>query len=230
MKRKIFFELAMVQLLFTGCSSTYTVTDFGTKDKFYKEFNDAFKEREAKVTLVNDSSFSIENGVLIEHDTLFSFVNFEGKGSRCIALEDVADIKNSGTDINHLSILLKNGEELKAENIRRSIDSIFFEETTEFIKSPIAPINSLTKVSYKNRWIGTLTGIPAGFVACGALGYSLGKTTTDNTDPGIMTDQHPKSENEQRLENFVSSAFVGLIVGGIGGYFLGYPITYEFNK
>ena len=228
--KNIYFAGAFILFFFTGCSSTYKVTNFPNKEKFFEEFNDTFKEREAKVTLINDSSFSIYNGAFVVNDTLFSLVNFEGKKSRSIALAEVSDIKYTGTDITHTLILLKNGDELKAENIRRSTDSIYFEETTEYIKSPIAPINSLRKVSYKNRWIETLTGIPAGFVACGALGYSLGKTTANNTDPGIMTDQHPKSESEQQLENFGSGAFMGLIVGGIGGYFIGYPITYEFNK
>ncbi|MCK9210498.1 MAG: hypothetical protein M0P61_06660 [Ignavibacteriaceae bacterium] len=221
---------AICIILFAGCSSTYRVNDFPTKEKFYDEFNNSFKAKEVNVTLTNDSSFSIYNGAWVENDTLFSLVNLEGKRSRSLALEDVADIKYSGTDITYTLILLQNGDELKTENFRRIADSIYFEETIEYSKSPITPISCLKKVSYKNRWIGTLTGVPAGFVACGALGYTFGKTTADNTDPGIMTDQYHKTQSEQRMENFVSGAFVGLIVGGIGGYFFGYPITYEFNK
>jgi len=225
-----YFAVTFIFLLFIGCSSTYRVSDFSSKEKFYNDFNYSFKEREAKVILTNDSTFSVYNGALIENDTLFSLVNSERKRSRGLALADVTDIKYSGTDITYTLILLKSGDELKVENFRRIADSIYFEETIKYCKNPITPIRCLKKVSYKNRWIGTLTGVPAGFVACGALGYSLGNTTSDNTDTGIMTDQHLKTQSEQRMENFASGAFIGLIVGGIGGYFLGYPITYEFNK
>jgi len=77
--KKLFLAIAFFVVLFPGCSSTYTVTDFGTKEKFYEEFNNSFKEREVKVTLVNDSSFIVQNGIEINHDTLLSFVNLEEK-------------------------------------------------------------------------------------------------------------------------------------------------------
>lgn len=66
---KILFILSCV-FFFFGCSSTYRITDFSSKEKFYKDFNSFAKNRNVNVRLVNDSTFSSPNGAIISNDSL----------------------------------------------------------------------------------------------------------------------------------------------------------------
>ena len=70
---KIFYLITAVFLLsLIGCSSTYKVSDFSSKDKFYEDFNNLARNKSVKVTLLNDSSFSINSGAAIQNDSLYS--------------------------------------------------------------------------------------------------------------------------------------------------------------
>ena len=77
---KIFYLIATIFLLtLTGCSSTYKVSDFSSKDKFYEDFNNFTNKKTLKVTLNNDSSFIINKGAMISNDSLTYANNSNGK-------------------------------------------------------------------------------------------------------------------------------------------------------
>jgi hypothetical protein len=68
---KIFYySLPVVFLFLIGCSSTYKVTDFSTKEIFQNNFNNSAKDTRVKVTLINDSSFVVSEGTEIKNDDL----------------------------------------------------------------------------------------------------------------------------------------------------------------
>jgi PBP1b-binding outer membrane lipoprotein LpoB len=48
----LFFLLA---LLLMGCSSTYTIKDFPSKERFYEDFNNSVKNKDVSITLMSDS-------------------------------------------------------------------------------------------------------------------------------------------------------------------------------
>ncbi len=58
-------------LLFIGCSSTNTIKDSTSKEKFYEDFNKSVKDKNIKVTLTNDSLLALPGGAVIQNDTLF---------------------------------------------------------------------------------------------------------------------------------------------------------------
>ena len=216
--KSISIATALFLLLFAGCTSTYRVNDFSSKENFYDEFNDSFKAKEVKVTLANDSSFIAQNGVEIKNDTLFSFVNFEAKQNRQLALSDVVDIEFLGKDITSASILLKNADELKAENVRRTTDSIHFVEIKSLITSnTIAQIDKVKTVTFKNRWYGISLWAITGALTGGIIGLLNVKS---------FSTSHWES---QELMNFPVGASVGFITGAIAGYIVGYEIHYQFN-
>ena len=61
----LFFALTVL-----GCSSTYRVSDFSSKDKFYEDYNSSVKDKVVRVTMFNDSSLNAGEGTMIEDDTL----------------------------------------------------------------------------------------------------------------------------------------------------------------
>ena len=90
---KIIYLISSISLLIlTGCYSTYQVSDFSSRVKFYEDFNKSVIEKDVKVTLSNDSSFFMSNDAAIENDSLY-FTSEEIKsGIKMIALSDTNGI------------------------------------------------------------------------------------------------------------------------------------------
>jgi len=218
--KKIYLVGTFILIFFTGCSSTYKVTDFSSKEKFYEEFNNNFKEREAKVTLVNDSSFIAQNGVEINHDTLLSFVNLEEKKNRRFALSDVADIYFPGSTTTSASVALKNGDKLTGDEVKVTKDSISFVESKRLlVMNALAPTYNIKTISYKDRWrrmpLGVLAGAPLGFLSGIAL-VNIFK----------IKDYHGDADY---LGTSLQMTMVGLLAGCITSYLIGFDEIYQFN-
>lgn len=58
-------------LLLTGCSSTYRLSDFSSKEKFYSDLNKFVVDKDMEITLTGDSSFYSRGIAGIRNDTLF---------------------------------------------------------------------------------------------------------------------------------------------------------------
>jgi len=216
--KNVFIEVALVFILFAGCSTTYRVNDFSSKGTFFAEFNDSFKTKDVNVTLSNDSTFITSDCAIIISDTLTLYNIVEGKHYLQIALSNIAEITYSKNDYSKASILLKNGDELKAENVNIVHDSINFVEIKSSIMINNIPIDKVKTASYTSRWKGVFSGMKIGFASGSMIGYLQGKTATD---------YHGET---QELSGFLGGAILGIITCGVGGYFIGCPIIYEFNK
>src|ERR1039457_5796741 len=90
--------LIVSALILMGCSSTYTIQNFSSKEKFYQDFNNSVKERDIKVVLSNDSSFTLMHGAVLENDTLFAFGQYNEKKYMSLALSDLEKINYTGND------------------------------------------------------------------------------------------------------------------------------------
>ncbi|MFA6980186.1 MAG: hypothetical protein WC209_12780 [Ignavibacteriaceae bacterium] len=218
--KNVLIEVALVFILFAGCSTTYKVTNFSTKEKFYEEFNNSFKERETKVTLVNDSSFFVRSGVEINHDTLLSFEKLEEKIHRRFALSDVADIGFSGSTTTSASVTLKNGNKLTGDEVKVTKDSISFVESKSIVvMNALVPTNKIKTISYKDRWrrmpLGVLTGAPLGFLSGIAL-VNIFK----------IKDYHGDADY---LGTSLQMTVVGVLAGCITSYLIGFDEMYQFN-
>jgi len=158
-----YFAVTFIFLFFIGCSSTYRVNDFSSKEKFYNDFNNSFKTKEARITMINDSVLITLAGVEIENDTLYSIVYLKKKQERRLALTYIEDIKYRGNDITSASILSKDGTEFKAEKVKVIHDSVNFIEVKDMrAKNTITSIDNVRNVSYKNLWLRIPTGIFGG--------------------------------------------------------------------
>jgi hypothetical protein len=80
---KIFYLIVAIFIVnLTGCSSTYKLTDFSSKEKFIADFNKTSRDHTIEVILKNDSSFSVTGDATALNDTLLfssqkSNINFE---------------------------------------------------------------------------------------------------------------------------------------------------------
>ena len=73
---KYSFTFLLFVLVAAGCSSTYRVSNFSSKEKFYNAFNKFASNKEIVITLNNDSTFIAEGNTRVLNDTLvFSSTN-----------------------------------------------------------------------------------------------------------------------------------------------------------
>ncbi len=201
--------------MFIGCFSTYNVTDFSSKEKFYEDFNNSAGNKSLNIVLKNDSSITAVNGANISHDSLIFAMQIQ-RETKILSKDEVRIIRYKGQNIFN-TIYFKNGDSLIANNIYILSDSSIFAEYFDSTFEHL-PIKIIKEVSYKNHWPAIIPGI-----VCGILGSfiiaGVGETDSRNSDSGI----------------FASGAAMfygvplGIITGGIIGWYIGYSYTYQFN-
>lgn len=212
------FNFCGFALLLIGCSSTYTIKDFSSKEKFYEDFNNSAKDKTVKVTLTNDSSFTTLNGASISNDSLI-FISQIKKEKIIIEPGEITNIKYYGIDMSNLSalILLKNGEEIKAENVSLISDSSINATVKKTIYEFI-PLKNVREVSYKNHWLGVPIRLFNGTVG----GFVIGLISSH-----VFVNQNEQSDAAIYVGWGITA--IGLVAGGIWGWIEGYNYTYQFN-
>lgn len=218
--KNIYYLFLLLALLLTGCSSTYTIKDFTSQDKFYQSFNKSAKDKDIKVVLSNDSSFTVMHGAALKNDTLFAFGEYNEKKYMSFALSDLEKINYTSNDYKSANVLRKNGEELYCENIIINHDSIYFDRIkTVLTEENIAPVNKVKTISYKNRLIrmplGLLAGAPLGLLSGIILGHAF-HTTDEKGNPDVTNIT-------------MAMTCVGALAGIIVSYIIGYDYIYQFN-
>jgi hypothetical protein len=67
------YTIIFISALFLmGCSSTYTIKDFSSKDEFCQSFNTRVGSKDIDITLSDNSSRTIYGGGILKHDTLYT--------------------------------------------------------------------------------------------------------------------------------------------------------------
>jgi hypothetical protein len=221
---KIFYSLISVILfLIIGCTSTYKISSFSSKDKFYEDFNNFAKNKNVKVILTNDSSFSVSNGAEIWNDTLYSLGEEIKTGNKQLALSDLKEIKYNSIYYNSASVFLKNGEEYSAKQLKMGKDSIEFTFANEIITfNGITPINKIQKISYNKRWIGLFPG----FIMGTMLGIVAGVCTIPSSSSKLGPGQGGGGPD---YDSVAWGALSGMIVGSALGWIVGFDYIYQFN-
>ena len=70
---KIYYSVIfLLALLLMGCSSTYTIKGYSSKEKFDEDFVSSADTKDLNITLLNDSLVQTTGGVDIKNDTLFT--------------------------------------------------------------------------------------------------------------------------------------------------------------
>ena len=219
--KNIYCLLSALALLLTGCS-TYTIKDFPSKEKFYENFNYHVKNEDVNITLINDSSFTINDGVILENDTLFSFAKFEERDVRTYPLSVISEIRYMNNDTSTAFISFKNGEILRGKNIRTNSDSIYFTIQTSTKKNKIIPLlidlDKVKTITYKTM----LRSIPLGMVG----GAIVGMITAIIASTRIS---NSKDDSGKVGAYFMVSPILGAAIGAIVGGIIGWNVTYQFN-
>ena len=207
-----------------GCSANYSLKNYQSREKFYKDFNNFAKNKDLKVVFNNDSTYKINKGASIENDILYSSIRGEDSiYNSTVPLNTIKEINYTGVDYKSANILVKNGDWLKTKNIQLIKDSIKFTVISEtYLNTRIAPIKQIKEINYRNRWTGTVsgfllgiyTGIGTGLSITLFYGYAilLGKATPDNYPRAIFI-----------------SPVAGMIIGTLAGWLIGNNWTYHFN-
>ena len=226
---KLFYLLILnIFLLLVGCSSTYRMTDYASKEKFYEDINNSIGTRDFNV-VADDSSFTGFRGSEIKNDSLYAVTRIIEK-KETISSEDIKEIKYFGKAYEEPSadIWLKNGEELRAENLI-NLSGSKLQFTNLKISSGYIPINKVEEINYKTRWKSTLIGFPIGLVSGVLIGGYMGSqgwifnVRTGGNEP-LQFD---------KANSAIQGAFVvgliGIIMGPIVGYITGWNYVFQFK-
>jgi hypothetical protein len=204
-----------------GCS-TYRLSDFSSKAKFYDDFNKFAKNKNVKVTAINNTVFTINNRAEIENDTLYFIDDNIVYINKIISASDTL----GAIEVNKFhtgTILLKNGEKYWANNIEFKDDSIFFSyEGKTHKKNNICSLKNIKYISYKNNWIGLPLGFLGGEIFGLGIGYAVSKYIY----------QHESYEDQKNLVDEIPlfwGIYLGPVVGAIVGLFIGWNYIYEFS-
>jgi hypothetical protein len=139
-----------LSLLFAGCSTIYTIKDFPSKEKFYEDFNNSAKDKKIKVILLNDSSFTVAQGGVLENDTLFVFGELNETEHLSLELSDLKKENfRTNDDYNSTFVLLKNSEKLNYKNIKTNCDTLSF-DIIQYLPISFA-LSDLVKLNYLNE-------------------------------------------------------------------------------
>jgi len=216
---KITFYVSLIVLSFAGCSSTYKVSGFSSKEKFYDDFNKSVNGKIVEITLSNDSSFTAFEDVHIANDSLH-YISQIKKEEIKIRRSEIKDVKYVGSNMESVAavITLKNGKAAIAKNASMLSDSIF----TVVISTKVyeaEPLHNVLKISYKNHWLGAPFGLIGGSVVSLFSGLFISGLFYDNSQ-----------NNAQKTESVYLGIWgIGTLAGAIWGWIHGYEYTYQFN-
>ena len=220
MKSIYYLIVVFFSLVILGCSSTYTIKDFSSKEKFYDDFNNSVKDRNVEITFTNDSSFASNNRVAVEGDSLYLLSQYVVKTNAKISLTQLKEINYTNNRDTYALLTLKDGEKLQAENIQPENDTLtFIKVSTLYAATALASLDKLKTVSYKNRlWgmpEGFLIGIPSGYVLGIMIGTSIASESSNQSGmPGLFEFYGP---------------YMGAVIGAFTGWLIGRTYTYQFN-
>ena len=206
--------LSAFSLFLFGCSATYRIGDFSSKDKFYEDFNKSASSKSLNIILNNDNTFSAGSGAMILNDSLFFLV--QSQRDEKIKRDKIKDIQYTGSDMSNLYAIieLKNGNKATAKNVNILSDSSINATVYYHIKKQIS-IDGIKSINYKNHWLGLTKGAIIGTVGGFATGFIVASSAQLTSDGPVVA-------------GFVMTA-LGLIVGSIIGWNGGVIHTYEFT-
>ena len=223
-----YFSVPIIFLLFIGCSSTYRVTDYPSKEKYHESVNSFIKYTDVNV-ITADSSLTAKEGSKIKNDTLDVIKSIQEKKEQ-ISLRDIKEIKYFGKAYEEPSafIWLKNGKEIKRDKIKILPDSSIQFRNIQ-ITSEYIPIDNVKEIRYHNRGIGAviyaLIGSGSGFIL-GAISGATGiyPHVNDGGNEPLTFD----SGTSMILGAF-GGVVIGAVTGAIIGYIVGFDRVYQFN-
>lgn len=211
----------LIPLFSIGCSPTYTLKDYSSKEKFYKDFNNFAVDKNLRIIFINDTSITAPYGAVISNDTLNAITNVQ-KIEKTLTKSEIKEINYYyTTNFTHpdFKVILKNGKELKEKNIvvlpDSSVEYIFTKNTHQFF-----PIYKIKEVKYKNRWLGIIPGLLGGFGSGVVIGIPISFAELAN--------HHDKGDYENIWALYISAA-AGTTIGIIAGWLIGNDYTYQFN-
>ncbi len=212
--KNLIFSFAITLLFLVGCTSTYKLSDYPNKEKFYEDFNDFAGNKDIRISLINDSSFTSNGMAQILKDTL-TITRQTLVGDEKLKLNEIEKINYYGTNFSTPSamILLKSGTELNCENVKVLSDSLVQITKLKNIYESI-PLSRIKEISFKNRWLGIIIDFPAGIFTGTVIGSIYTSISSHSSFLGTPV---------------IVGAAVGLVAGVVVGSLAGYNYTYVFN-
>ncbi len=216
--KSFYVSIPIIFLFLIGCSRTYRVINYPSKEKFHNDANGSMKIRDVNVVTI-DSSFTALEGTQIKDDSLYVITQIQEKKEK-IPLKDTKEIKYFGKSYEEPSaiIFMKNGTELRRNNIKILPDSIiqctYIQITNEYI-----PLTEVKQINYTNHWVGLGTGIIGGAIIGLTSSIVIGKTGWGETNPrgGIY------------FGNSLWGVIFGTVIGAFVGTIIGWDMIYLFN-
>jgi hypothetical protein len=224
-------------LLLTGCNPHTSIVL--SNDAALKKLNDIVKDRNIRVTTL-DSIYTGNNIIINRDSTILETISSKPKVIPYSSMK----IINYTTDNPPLngSIVLKNNEQIEAQNIFISNNDTVIRFYEVSATSVVFPTKSLKKIQTRDHLASTFKGFGYGLLSGVATGAILGTFvgTAENTNSGssVPYKQGSSDEHQPRSVIWVESTFIcgflGTIAGTLTGAILGQwddiDITYRFDN
>ena len=207
-------------VLFMGCSTNYMVKEFGSKDDYYKYFNNHAGSKELNIKLKSDANLAANLGAKIKADSLqFDTIKVKADNEE-ISLNTIKSIDYNVSDLHSAHLSLKNGRELNVQNMIFKPNSLQCKAYEDLLISQNISLNSIKEISYISRWKCVIPGLLSGVLLGGIFGATGWVINIKN---GGM------QEKFDPLNSAVLGAFIGGIIGPVVGYILGWKTGYHFD-
>jgi len=211
----ILFAIVSVSIFLGGCATTYRMSDFSDKEKYYEDINNNLKKRETFILFRNDSLLTAHTGVEITNDTLFSTSRSTTKNLQHLPLSDFADLTFAENNAASALITLKNGKTIAGIEIHVVKDSItFFEIQNVLTRKKIAEVANVKQISFHDKMKRVGQWSVGGMLLGGVIGLASVKS---------YSTAHWES---QEIMKFPFGATLGFLIGGLFGYLVDNNFTY----
>jgi hypothetical protein len=218
---KGFLISIIMSFLMIGCYSTYKMSEYASKKEFYEEVNRQVKYKPVQVVLKDKSEITAPGGAVISGDSISLAVQVENQEQE-ININEIDSIGFFGESSlsPFVNIKLKNGRVLFGKNFQTLSDS-----SCTFTKLKIKyknfSLRNVKYVMYKDNW----RGVPLRMI----IGAGMGFVSSVIIIRTFFYEKETGLSNEAQSRLITIPIASGALLGGVGGYFLGYNYFYEFD-
>ena len=215
---RVLIPVVIYFLFLTGCSTYYSVNEFGSKKDYYNYLNEHIDNKRLFIYLKNDSILTTAYGAKILTDSLLFETDKIQKKNEEIPLTEISSINYESVDYKSAYLSLKNGRELYAENMVIQPNMLKCKTSEKFIIKTFVPISTIKEINYNNRLKGIIPGFLSGLLGGGIFGcFAFNFKSGGN--PPLQTDH---------FQGTLLGVITGVFTGILTGFIIGYSYNYHF--
>ncbi len=221
-------SLLFLMISITGCSYVYNISDYQSKDEFYKKVNEDIQGENIILRIKTpDTSFQAQDAA-IRNDAMY-MTTLKKWLNKHIKKSDIksAAYYNKSYDNLCAKLELRNGDCFAAEYIVINADSTLDFKYLLIVSAKI-PVYAIKNISYKNNR-GPVAGFGYGLLTGALTGFGLALMVNNQIEHPSGIWSEPGNYSPAGIW-FAAALIAGPIIGTPVGWIIGGRTTREFCK